>query len=202
MGDGMQWWKWLLAAVFIWGMYNSFVTREIQHTPGILAPQIPEQTMLNQPSFRHSDFTIEPLADFSIRARVLSRKNYSLGREAILSPMDLALGWGPMSDTEVLRNLDISQSNRFYFWRYEGAPPIAPQSIIENSSNVHLIPANEKVLKQLERIRVGTIVNLQGKLIQATGDDGFTWRSSLTRSDAGAGACEIMWVESVSIYKH
>jgi hypothetical protein len=194
-----QWWQWLLAAALGWGAYNSFVTRQVRHAPGVVAAKPPLQTTVKQPAFRHANYTVEPLASFSIRARVLGRKNYTLGREADLSPMDFALGWGPMSDSAVLQHLDISQSNRFYFWRSDNVPPISIQDITTHSSNVHIIPANDAVLKQLERVRVGAVVSLKGKLVQVTGDGGFTWRSSLTREDTGNGACEVMWVESVSV---
>jgi hypothetical protein len=43
----------------------------------------------------HREFKILPLAKFSIKARVLSRKRYYFGRAAKLVSVDLALGWGP-----------------------------------------------------------------------------------------------------------
>jgi hypothetical protein len=41
-------------------------------------------------------------------------------------------------------------------------------------------------------------VIVRGYLVEARGADGWRWRSSLTREDTGAGACELIWVESVS----
>jgi hypothetical protein len=29
--------------------------------------------------------------------------------------------------------------------------------------------------------------------------DGWRWRSSLTREDTGAGACELVWVERIAV---
>lgn len=46
--------------------------------------------------------TLKPLAGFSVDARVLSREDYSLGREAELSPTDLALGWKRMREDSVV----------------------------------------------------------------------------------------------------
>jgi len=31
------------------------------------------------------------------------------------------------------------------------------------------------------------------------GPGGFTWNTSLTREDKGAGACEIMWIEALDV---
>ena len=43
--------------------------------------------------------TIHPTARYRIEAMVLSRMHYESGREGQLSKVDLALGWGPMSNT-------------------------------------------------------------------------------------------------------
>jgi hypothetical protein len=67
----------------------------------------------NMTAFKLASATAQPLAGFSVAARVLSRENYDHGREADFSPVDLALGWGPMREDAVLARLDISQSGRF-----------------------------------------------------------------------------------------
>jgi hypothetical protein len=77
--------------------------------------------------------------------------------------------------------------------------PIPEQEIIESSANMHLIPADSSVQRDIERTRVGDIVSFEGYLVEADGTDGFKWISSLTRSDSGAGACELVWVERFDI---
>jgi hypothetical protein len=62
---------------------------------------------------------------------------------------------------------------------------------------MHLIPATPAVEKRLKSLRPGQVVALKGYLVEVTGDGGFTWRSSLTREDTGAGACELIWVEEL-----
>ena len=52
--------------------------------------------------------------------RILHREDYSLGSLASLVPTDFAVGWGRMSDSAVLAGIEISQANRFYFWRTRG----------------------------------------------------------------------------------
>ena len=132
-----------------------------------------------------------------MRARVLARKDYRLGAEAELSPTDLVFGWGPMSDPRIYQQLSISQSNRFYFWRYEDKPPIAPEQIIRSSANMHLIPANQAVKAALKKVRPGQLIELSGQLINVSKPSGWRWSSSLTREDSGAGACEVIWVEKL-----
>ncbi|HYL70105.1 MAG TPA: hypothetical protein VEY89_02235, partial [Candidatus Dormibacteraeota bacterium] len=71
--------------------------------------------------------------------------------------------------------------------------------VIEHSANTHVIPADAGIARQLARLRVGQVVHLSGSLVDATRDDGAWLRTSLTRSDTGAGACEVMLVEQVEL---
>lgn len=63
---------------------------------------------------------------------------------------------------------------------------------------MHLIAADAAVDATLDRIREGHIVSLSGYLVNVEGDDGWRWRSSLRRTDTGAGACELIYVEFAS----
>ncbi len=86
----------------------------VSHEPGILAPDAPKQGPAKEGlMFMHEDYVVRPLATFDIKARVLSRKRYLLGRESDLAPIDLALGWGQMSDEQILEHFSISQSGRW-----------------------------------------------------------------------------------------
>ncbi len=166
--------------------------------PGVLAPDVPVQVDLTDAAIlQHGDFALTPLAQFSIKARVLSREDYRFDAESALSPMDLALGWGRMSDSAVLEKLDIGQGLRFYSYRWADAPPLPPSEIIESSANMHMVPANSVIARQLAKVRRGDVVQLEGFLIEAKRADGVRWRSSLTRADSGAGACELVYVTSV-----
>ncbi|MFA6985103.1 MAG: hypothetical protein WC213_02700 [Arenimonas sp.] len=149
-------------------------------------------------AFRVGEATVSPLAGFSVQARVLSREDYSLGREADYSPTDLALGWGPMAEPGMAEKLNIRQGGRFY--RYEwgnDGPPIAPEQIIRNSANMHMVPADRNVAQALDRIHAGDAVRVSGWLIRIDRDDGWRWQSSLSRDDSGPGACELVLVCSI-----
>jgi hypothetical protein len=36
--------------------------------------------------------------------------------------------------------------------------------------------------------------------VEAQGRDGWSWRSSLTREDTGAGACELVFVQAIELH--
>lgn len=142
--------------------------------------------------------TLSPLAGFSIDARVLSRRDYSLGREAELSPTDLALGWRRMADDAVLSQLEIEQGGRWYHYRWRGEPPIAPQEIARSSANMHLIPADAAIAKVLRAVRRDDRVRIDGWLVEAQSADGWRWRSSTSRDDSGQGGCEVIYVCAIT----
>lgn len=173
--------------------------REITHPPGMIAPHDPVQTSIADAiPFEHKGYTLTPLLRFEVEARVLGREDYAFDRESDLAPIDLALGWGPMSDGAILDEIDISQSNRFYWWEVS-AFPISRREIETNSANMHLIPATDEIEDQLKRVRKGHVVAFKGFLVKAKASDNWRWQSSLTRNDTGSGACELVWVEEISV---
>lgn len=151
------------------------------------------------PAFELQAATLRPLAGFSIDARVLSREDYSTGREAALSPTDLALGWQDMTDEAVLERLDISQSARWYHYRWRGEAPLPPREIARSSANMHMIPFDAATARALRGIRAGDRVRIDGWLVEAAAPDGWRWRSSLTRDDVGSGACEVVYVCAIEV---
>lgn len=193
-------WKTLLFVLLVgFGAYQHFQTRPVAvpAQAGILAAEEPRQTPVSaQPLLRLENYQVEPLAEFSLNARVLGAEHYRLGREAEISPVDLALGWGAMSDSAVLERIDIRQSSRFYFWHTENFP-IPREEIESHSANMHMIPANAAIARRLQAIRPGQVVRLRGYLVAVSAADGWHWRSSLSRNDTGNGACELVWVESL-----
>ena len=148
--------------------------------------------------FRLEAAELQPLAGFSVDARVLSREDYLAGRESDLSPTDLALGWDRMRETSVLDRLEISQSGRWYQYRWQGDPPLPPQEIARSSANMHMIPADQAVAAALARIDAGDRVRIDGWLVEAVTPDGWRWRSSTTRDDTGGGACELVYVCAIT----
>lgn len=183
------------AVIFVW----SHLHRPITYPPGILIPTEPEQTATTDGPFACGAFELKPLAAFALDARVLHSKVYRWDRQATLVPVDLALGWGPMSDQRVLDQVSITQSMRFYWFEYKLPPPISKDDIISHSTNMHIIPSTPAIASQCKSVRTGTLVHLKGDLVEASAAGFGTWRSSLSRTDTGNGACELMFVTEMSI---
>jgi hypothetical protein len=64
---------------------------------------------------------------------------------------------------------------------------------------MHIIPANDAVRADLGRLRVGHLVHLRGFLVMAERRDKGVWLSSMTRTDSGNGACELVLAEHIDI---
>ncbi len=183
--------------VFVW---RDWMRREIVHPPGVLVPEAPQQSGLSgEQPFEFRGYRLTPRARFVLRARVLSRKDYRWGDAADLSPMDLALGWGAMSDQAVLERVEVSQGARWYYTRYEYPAPLPDRDIVRQSGNMHIIPADDLVRQRLGDIRRGAVVRAQGYLVDVDQESGFRWRTSPSRNDSGDGSCELFYVERIMI---
>jgi hypothetical protein len=169
---------------------------------GMPAPKAPAQSASNlPPPFQHEGFTIKPLARYQISGVVLHRERYRFDAMSSICPIDLGLGWGSMSIAGVLNELKITQRGRFLLYTSKdknGELPLEYEQLNRSASNNHCLPANDAVRSQLLAIKRHDLASLEGYLVEVTAADGGVWRSSLTREDEDGGACEILWVTSVS----
>jgi hypothetical protein len=192
--------EFLVIGALLMGAYF-WIGREIGRPAGVLVADQPRQGQVDASVIRQKNgYRISLLASFAIRARVIAAERYRFDRGAALSPVDLVLGWGAMSDSAVLSRISIAQGGRSYSWWVSKDYPV-PRDIIEtHSANMHMIPANDDIERRLKSIRAGNLVRIKGYLVEVANQEGFRWKSSLTRSDTGAGACELVWVASLETW--
>jgi hypothetical protein len=186
----------LLLLVVAFGAYHFWMSLGIKHPPGILVAAVPRQVVIQGPHpWVKGKKVVVPLAEFSLTARVVSKERYRFDAGADLSPIDLVLGWGPMSDQGILDDLDIAQGGRrFAMFPHSDGPHLPLSLLMECSSNMHMIPADNGIKDALVDLRPGEVIELAGYLVGIQESGQWTWVSSLTRSDTGDGACEVVWV--------
>ena len=164
---------------------------------GQVAPDEPVQSPTRVAAFLHQGLEVIPLAEFSATARVLSARDYSDDVDGDLVPVDLALGWGEMSDWENIRRVKLAQRHRYYNWRVDDW--FLPREVIETSSaNMHFVPADAEVRSVLMKARRRDVVSFSGYLVQIRGAEK-NWASSTTREDTGSYACEVVFIETFEI---
>ena len=145
-----------------------------------------------------------PRAEYRVAARVLNSRRYH-DWQARFTPVDLALGWGKVSESRADRWVEWRQSDRWYYYRLRRSPllggvltSLSPEYVREHSANVHVVPATAKVESALKTVERNSLVLMEGKLVDVEAEkDGAIQRfsTSLSRSDGGDGSCEIMYVE-------
>ena len=183
----------VIGAVIFWP------SNEIIHPPGVLVEEYPVSTPTKgEKTWKMEDYNFKALREVHIKARVLSKEGYWMDAESELSPYDLALGWGPLSDQAVLDGLEITQGGRWYHWKYKKATT-HNREVILHSSNMHMIPSKEEIEDVLDDIHEGNIIQIDGYLVEIRKEDGWYWKSSTRWDDTGGGACEIVWIEDIKI---
>jgi hypothetical protein len=187
----------LLGALGGWHWWTT--ERPVHRPPGIVAPDEPQQVDLDPPeTFAAKGYQFTARARFVITARLLRKEIYRIDGGAGLAPVDLGVGWGPLSDSAILDQLDFSQMGRFFYWQPKsGRFPLPAEMLITHMAQMHMIPSTKAIEDRLRSLRPGQLVTATGYLVDVRGPNGFTWSTSMTRTDTGAGACEIVWVEAL-----
>jgi len=159
---------------------------------------LPEPTQTDVPAgtrpFLHKGHVVTPRARYVLDGLVLSKTAYRFDANSDVSPVDLAVGWGPMARADVLSQLRIRQNDRYFFWSASELP-VPREDIEHNAANVHLIWSAAAVGKVVDRKDVGDVVHLEGSLVDVTFKDGHEMKTSLRRDDTGGGACEVFFVD-------
>ena len=93
----------VIAPILVLVTYYAWPSNEIIHPSGVIIKEEPFQRKTSEgKEWKINEYNYRSLADFRIEARVLGIEGYSIDRESNISPYDLALGWGPMSDQAVI----------------------------------------------------------------------------------------------------
>ena len=193
----------LILSIVMILIYHFFIKEDsISYGSGVYAPESPQQIKITQDKkFKFKEYNMNKLFSYNIKAKVLSRKNYD-DRFSELSPTDLTLGWRKMSDEKILKDIEISQRGRWYYWKTDR--PLETISIGEiqlNSTNTHIIPATKDIESKLKTVIKGNIIQMSGYLVEINKGREFRWKSSTSRTDTGGGSCEVFYVESLEVVK-
>ena len=139
--------------------------------------------------------SIEVLQPFKGDFRILGSKIYQDDAQAKFSPIDYAVSWGLFAEPEIARHITVNQYDRYLNWKIDRLPVPAEQAM-QMVSNMHIIPANPQIAKDIQKVKRGDLVRLKGELVEVKDQD-LVWTSSLTPTDTGDGACEVFRVSSI-----
>ena len=141
------------------------------------------------------DQSIKKLQTFKGDFRILGSKIYTHDQQAKFSPIDYAVSWGLFAEPEIARHISVNQYDRYLNWKIDRLP-VPKEQAMQMVSNMHIIPANPQIAKQIKNVKRGDLVRLKGELVEIKDKD-LVWTSSLTPTDTGDGACELFRVSSI-----
>jgi hypothetical protein len=198
----------------------TFFTHKNIHTVKNLIPTVlsePAQTPVSDRSpikfiWHGYAYELTPLYDYQISGLVVSKVYYSwfgLTQADKLFPADLCMVWGSDLAKGLHRNPNVSfsQDCRWCWVQWNGNVDFN----LNEMSNNHLLINNPSLEKKLwdicasDQIQIiGKLVNVKAVNIGAKGEfetKEFTWNTSTSRADSGAGACEVIYVQDIRIIK-
>lgn len=155
------------------------------------------------------DVSFELKAHYVITGLVVEKRYYFPHKiENKLSRFDLGIVWGPLLAEDLDKYMTFKNNgNRFLTYRYSNDLTQklgSKEAVINSLSNNHVIHSDETILKQIRNVKEGDYIKIEGYLVYVTmnGKNSVThWDSSLSRTDHGDGACEIIYVTSLTWLK-
>lgn len=190
----------LLLAVLVlasfWSVgWRPFHKLFLRWPPGTLAAAAPTQLNTTK-EWKVGDATFHALATFEVNARLLMNVPYTAKNDEFkLSPMDLVVGWGPLSNSTVLTHIEFGHSYRYVSFMSD-TEAIESSQIGQYLSHIHAIPANPEIQSIIEDMSPEDIIYMYGYLVSVDMPGFYSWTSSLSRLDSG---CEIMWIEKARV---
>ncbi|MCX7981713.1 MAG: hypothetical protein N2572_02235 [Syntrophales bacterium] len=154
---------------------------------------------------KNGSITITPVATYRIAGQVVSKRKYTHGWGAEVAPFDLAIVWGMLTYPHVQKYLVFKHdSTRMAYFRIKGSnPPVETDYAASHGSNNHIIPANTNIFNAVDRhVKVQARIILEGYLVNVEGhsaEQHISWKTSLSRTDTGRGACEIIYVTRLQV---
>jgi len=164
----------------------------------------PLQVKIEKQIKKYDNFVLEFLYKYKIKGRVVAIKEYYFDNLSGLITHDIGVTWGIMSHTKYFNQVEWSQSNRLlnFSFKKKLIDEIGENNMLDHIANVHLIPKNKKIKKEIEKIKKNDIVTFYGYLVNIKKINKKYYeyaKTSITRTDRGMGACEIMYVIKVDI---
>ncbi|MFA5119244.1 MAG: hypothetical protein WC695_10465 [Candidatus Omnitrophota bacterium] len=160
---------------------------------------------------RGYSYRLTPVYEFEINALVVSKYNYKFGiyRSDSVFPIDLCMIWGDNIARKTYKNMSLRFFHDCRWCEVEWWGNL--DFNMRQLANCHLVANKKSILDKINRIVIGDQLKIKGKLVNIEGrlvskPDKYTprqlsWRTSVSRTDTGAGACEIVYVEDIIFLK-
>ncbi len=180
--------------------------RNVDFLPAVLDE--PRQTATRarpfDASFDGVDYLVEPEYAYDLAGMVVSYRHHDNNSRMHflandhLNMLDVCVVWGDSATGEHLHKINFW--NGIFTCNVRTRDHEAWQAFsMEQLSNNHLISDDDGIRDQVKAIRVGDQIRVRGYLASYSSENGGKRGTSTTRTDAGDGACETVFVEQFDI---
>ena len=138
---------------------------------------------------------------FKMKARVVHAKRYSWDTLSNLITHDFGVTWGEISKTNIFNLFTWNQKDRFLIYeiREDYINKIGGAKYVnEHIANIHLIPKDWHIESLLNKVKDSDIIELEGYLVDINYSNKVIY-TSISRSDSGPGACEVIFIRKFKI---
>ena len=182
-----------LAGYYAWTIYP------IKHGPGKIAPEKPDiEYVRNHPPIQYQNNVLKPVVKFEGKVRILSKKLYLFDNRKKISPVDLLIGWGDMSDERNIDFINFHLEDRYFRMDFV-KPPITKEEMFAQMDLLHIIPSDEELLKKSRGLRSGNIVNIEGLFVDVESGDTYNWSTELYNNDNTRLENIVLWVTKLEV---
>lgn len=169
------------------------------HGPGITAKEAPKiERVAWTESISFKGASLAPVKKIRGEVRVIKKKHYYFDELSRYSPLDALVGWKELSDERNLDYLYFTLNNRDYQLDYT-KPPVNLSLIAEQTDLWHLIPSNSEVEEQIDKLRNGNIIYLEGILVNISDATNYQFVSATELSNKNRKIGFNIWVEKIHI---
>lgn len=192
--------KFILICIVAYSGYHVWSNYPIKHGPGVIAQNPPK---INNTVFK-DDFSFKkarlfPLKEISGEVRILENKKYYFDSNSEISPLDVLVGWSEMSDEKNIDHVNASLDDRYLKLKYS-RPPLPLKTIMDQIALWHLVPSTKEMEKKLKNVRRGSVIRLEGQIVNINKPNGHRWVSLIKKNDSEDLDRKIIWITSLNIY--
>ena len=155
--------------------------------------------------FRDVGYKVRPKYRYALEGLVVSYRHHDGDTSRMhrlsndhLNMLDVCVVWGSNASPDLLRKLDFW--NGVFTCNVKTRDRAAWQQFdMYALSNNHLLSNDPWIRDQVEKIRIGDQIRIEGWLSSYGTRTGNERGTSTTREDTGNGACETIWVDDFAI---
>ncbi len=152
-------------------------------------------------SYKGSDYTAYPKAKYEIYGLVVSHNDIEsfwdrFHDEKSVDTKDLCIIWGENIKTNDFQKVSYSSGSWTCYFKYGAGVNFKHNQL----SNNHLITNKQNVRDIIKTVSIGDQIHIKGYLVDYTNSkNNFKRKTSMTRDDTGATACEVVFVNKIKV---